>query len=54
MADGATALPWRGRSVVVGPGPGIALLLICGGLVKGGVVVAGACDEALRRLDAAA
>ena len=38
----------------VGPGRGIALLLMCGGLAKGIVVVIGARDAALRRLDAPA
>jgi MFS family permease len=38
----------------LGPGRGIALLLICAGLAKGIVVCVGARDGALRRLDVAA
>jgi predicted MFS family arabinose efflux permease len=54
MSEGGALAPWLGPLLGVGPGRGIALLLACGGLVKGTIVLRGAFDPRLRELDAAA
>jgi MFS transporter, DHA3 family, macrolide efflux protein len=54
MSAGGALATSLGPIIGVGPGRGIALLLMCGGIVKGAVVLSGARDNKLRRLDAAA
>jgi len=54
MSAGGALVAWLGPIMGTGPGRGIALLLMCGGLAKGLVVFSGARDRKLRRLDAAA
>lgn len=51
MSAGGALVHWLGPVMGVGPDRGIALLLICGGLAKGAVVLSGARDRKLRRLD---
>ena len=51
MSDGGALAPLLGPIFGVGPGRGIALLLVCGGLVKGSVVLWGTFDRKLRALD---
>jgi predicted MFS family arabinose efflux permease len=52
MSPGGALAGWLGPIMGIGPGRGIALLFICGGLVKGAVVLSGARDRKLRNLDA--
>ncbi len=54
MSAGGALVAWLGPIMGTGPGRGIALLLMCGGLAKGIVVFSGSRDRKLRRLDAAA
>ncbi|MDE3155160.1 MAG: MFS transporter [Acidobacteriota bacterium] len=54
MSTGGALVSWLGPIMGTGPGRGIALLLMCGGLAKGLVVFSGARDRKLRRLDLAA
>lgn len=54
MSAGGALVGWLGPIMGTGPGRGMALLLICGGVAKGVVVLSGARDRKLRRLDAAA
>lgn len=54
MSSGGALAGWLGPIMGTGPGRGIELLLICGGLAKGVVVLSGARDRKLRRLDAPA
>jgi predicted MFS family arabinose efflux permease len=54
MSAGGALAGWLGPIMGTAPGRGIALLLICGGLVKGAVVLFGAKDRKLRSLDAPA
>jgi len=51
MAPGGVLANWIGPIFGVGPGRGIALLLVCGGLLKGAVVLWGMFDRKLRALD---
>jgi predicted MFS family arabinose efflux permease len=52
MSAGGALAGWLGPVMGVGPGRGIALLFVCGGLMKGAVVLSGARDRKLRSLDA--
>jgi hypothetical protein len=54
MSPGGALAGWLGPVMGIGPGRGIALLFICGGLAKGAVVLSGARDRKLRNLDALA
>jgi predicted MFS family arabinose efflux permease len=54
MSAGGALVGWLGPIMGTGPSRGMALLLICGGVAKGVVVLSGARDRKLRRLDAAA
>lgn len=54
MAAGGALAHWLGPIIGVGPGRGIALLLVCAGVAKGLVVLFGARDRRLRSLDAPA
>ncbi|MGE3276801.1 MAG: MFS transporter [Vicinamibacterales bacterium] len=54
MSAGGALAGWLGPMMGTGPGPGIALLFMCGGVAKGLVVLAGASDRKLRHLDALA
>jgi MFS family permease len=51
MMPGGALAAWLGPVMGVGPGRGIALLFVCGGLAKGTVVLSGARDRKLRSLD---
>jgi MFS transporter, DHA3 family, macrolide efflux protein len=51
MSPGGALAPVLGPVFGVGPGRGIALLLVCGGLMKGSVVLWGTFDRKLRALD---
>jgi DHA3 family macrolide efflux protein-like MFS transporter len=52
MSPGGALAGWLGPVMGLGPGRGIALLFMCGGIVKGAVVLSGARDRQLRNLDA--
>jgi predicted MFS family arabinose efflux permease len=52
MSPGGAFAGWLGPVMGIGPGRGIALLFMCGGLAKGAVVLSGARDRKLRNLDA--
>jgi MFS family permease len=52
MSPGGALAGWLGPVMGLGPGRGIALLFICGGIAKGAVVLSGARDRKLRNLDA--
>jgi MFS family permease len=52
MSPGGALSGWLGPVMGLGPGRGIALLFMCGGLAKGAVVLSGARDRRLRNLDA--
>jgi len=52
MSPGGALAGVLGPVMGLGPGRGIALLFMCGGLAKGAVVLSGARDRGLRRLDA--
>jgi predicted MFS family arabinose efflux permease len=54
MSPGGALAGWLGPVIGTGPGRGIALLFMCGGLAKGAVVLSGARDRRLRHLDALA
>jgi MFS family permease len=54
MSAGGALSASLGPILGVGPGRGIALLLMCGGIAKGLVVIVGSRNAALRRLDVAA
>jgi MFS family permease len=54
MSAGGALVAWLGPIMGTGPDRGMALLLICGGIAKGLVVLSGARDRKLRRLDAPA
>lgn len=54
MSAGGALVSWLGPIMGTGPGRGMALLLICGGVAKGMVVLSGARNRKLRRLDAPA
>jgi predicted MFS family arabinose efflux permease len=54
MSPGGALAGWLGPVMGIGPGRGIALLFVCGGLAKGAVVLSGARDRKLRNLDALA
>lgn len=52
MSPGGALAGWLGPVMGIGPGRGIALLFMCGGIAKGAVVLSGARDRKLRNLDA--
>lgn len=52
MSSGGALAAFLGPVFGVGPGRGIALLLVCGGVAKGSVVLWGTLDRKLRALDA--
>ena len=52
MSPGGALADVLGPIMGLGPGRGIALLFMCGGLAKGAVVLSGARDRRLRNLDA--
>jgi MFS family permease len=52
MSPGGALAGWLGPVMGLGPGRGIALLFMCGGIAKGAVVLSGARDRKLRNLDA--
>jgi predicted MFS family arabinose efflux permease len=54
MSAGGALAGWLGPIMGTAPGRGIALLLVCAGLAKGVVVLVGARDRELRRLDSPA
>ena len=54
MSSGGALARWLGPVMGTGPGRGIALLFVCGGLAKGAVVLSGTRDRKLRALDALA
>ncbi len=52
MSPGGALAGSIGRVMGTGPGRGIALLFVCGGLAKSAVILCGMRDKQLRRLDA--